>query len=81
MSSLCPSCRASYERWIDYRFRGPLGRWRTDSPNGKHLELYRQRSVEALIAAKAERAALAQWQCALIKKICADQRHTSEVAA
>lgn len=73
MSRLCPSCRDSYDAWVGYRFTGPLGRWRTDSPNGRNAELYLERSMEALRKAKEERAALSRSQCELIKHICATQ--------
>ncbi|UGT65283.1 hypothetical protein LTT66_18105 [Nocardia gipuzkoensis] len=78
MSRLCDSCRESYEKWIDYRFTGPLGRWRTDSPDGKNVELYWQRSMEALRKAREEREALSRWQCELIVRTCAGHLDVEE---
>lgn len=78
---MCPDCRASYDGWKQYGLAGPLGRWRTDSPDGKNVELYWQRSLEALRKAKEERKALADRQCAFIKDLCARQHQAPETKA
>lgn len=78
MSSLCPSCHAGYERWIDYRYTGPLGRWRTDAPGKDHVDLYWQRSLDNLRRAREDRMELSRWQCQLIKRICAG-RHAAPI--
>ncbi|MGY1946643.1 hypothetical protein [Nocardia asiatica] len=70
----------AYERWHEYRHTGPLPRWRTDSPDGKNVELYWQRSLEALAAAKRERTELSEWQCAFIKRVCVE-KHARRAAA
>ena len=79
MRRLCASCRDSYDGWVGYRFTGPLGRWRTYSPNGKNVELYLERSMEAYRQAKAERAELSRRQCAAIKDLCA-RKHQAVAA-
>ncbi|WP_280186245.1 MULTISPECIES: hypothetical protein [Nocardia] len=80
MSRLCPSCRDLYDGWVGYRYTGPLGRWRTDPPGEEHADLYWQRSLEALRAAREERAELSRRQCQMVKDLCA-ARHSPMLRA
>lgn len=70
MSRLCPSCRDSYDGWRFYGIAGPIPRWRQDSPDGRHVELHKERSMEMLRKYKEERRELADRQCAAIKELC-----------
>lgn len=78
---LCPECRDAYEKWSEYRHTGPLGRWRSDSPDGRNTDLYWQRSIEMLRKAREERSALVDSQHALIRRICTEQHTIRENAA
>ncbi len=77
---LCPECAEAYDKWSDYRYTGPLPRWRQDSPDGRNADLYWQRSTEMLHKYKQERSELVDFQHALIKQICAEKHARREAA-
>lgn len=79
MSALCPSCRDSYDGWRLYSYAGPIPRWRQDSPDGRNVDLYKERSMETLRKYKEERRELADRQCAAIKELCA-RKHQAVAA-
>ncbi|NKY60414.1 hypothetical protein [Nocardia flavorosea] len=81
MSRLCPDCAACYDGWRLYGLIGPIPRWRQDSPNGKNVELYKERSIEMWRKYREERKALADWQCEFIRDLCAREHQAPEQAA